>query len=223
MFDKILIADDLGNTNYSVNHILREEYRISNIVQVQYCDDAHIKFIKAHQDKKPFELLITDLSFKEDHRSQNLSSGNTLISSIREIDSEIKIIVYSTEDRSSKINNLFKTYGIDGYVCKGRNGLKELLDSVKQVYNNQKYISPELAIALRTSSVFEIEEYDILLLDRLSNGYVKDEIAINFRKNNISPCSISSIEKRLNKLKIQFKAKNTIHLVTMVKDLGLLE
>ncbi|MGC1633782.1 MAG: response regulator, partial [Gelidibacter sp.] len=40
--------------------------------------------------------------------------------------------------------------------------------------------------------------------------------------NNTTPNSLSSIEKKLNKLRIQFKANNAIHLVAIVKDLGLI-
>ena len=42
------------------------------------------------------------------------------------------------------------------------------------------------------------------------------------KENNIKPSSLSSIEKRLNKLRIDFKANNAIHLVSTAKDLGLI-
>ena len=68
----------------------------------------------------------------------------------------------------------------------------------------------------------EIEDYDISLLDHLSNGLSQEEISTLFQKQHISPASLSSIEKRLNKLRIQFNANNAIHLVAIVKDLGLI-
>jgi hypothetical protein len=56
----------------------------------------------------------------------------------------------------------------------------------------------------------------------MSNGLSQDEISQLFKKNNISPSSLSTIEKRLNKLRIQFRANNAIHLVAIAKDLGLI-
>ena len=65
-------------------------------------------------------------------------------------------------------------------------------------------------------------DIDILLVEKLSQGYSQDEISSTFKKQKIKPSSLSSIEKRLNKLKVQFKANNAIHLVAKVKDLGLI-
>jgi len=42
-----------------------------------------------------------------------------------------------------------------------------------------------------------------------------------FKEAGITPNSKSTIEKRLNKLKIYFKANNPAHLVAIAKDLGL--
>ena len=56
----------------------------------------------------------------------------------------------------------------------------------------------------------------------MSDGCSNKEISDEFKKNAISPSSISSIEKRLNRLRILFKANNAVHLVAVVKDLGLI-
>ena len=51
---------------------------------------------------------------------------------------------------------------------------------------------------------------------------IEHDISFQFKKNNTSPSSLSTIEKHLNKLKIQFKANNAIHLVAIAKDVGLI-
>jgi two-component system capsular synthesis response regulator RcsB len=43
-----------------------------------------------------------------------------------------------------------------------------------------------------------------------------------FKHEGISPNSKSSIEKQVSKLKIYFKANNTVHLVAIAKDLGII-
>ena len=88
--------------------------------------------------------------------------------------------------------------------------------------NNSTYLSPLVQQALSPKTDLEIDDYDIELVHLLSNGLSQEEISISLKKKNISPCSLSSIEKRLNKLRIQFKANNAIHLVAIVKDLGLI-
>ena len=56
----------------------------------------------------------------------------------------------------------------------------------------------------------------------MSNGLSHDDICSHLKENKKTPSSLSSVEKRLNKLRIQFKANNAIHLVAIVKDLGLI-
>ena len=68
----------------------------------------------------------------------------------------------------------------------------------------------------------EFDGYDVALITQLSKGWSQEEISQYFKTKNITPSSLSSIEKRINKLRIQFSANNTTHLVTIVKDLGLI-
>ncbi|BAO55974.1 response regulator [Nonlabens marinus] len=221
MFNKVLVAEDLGSINHSVVHTLREQLQIAVIEHALYCDDTYLKVLKSIKDKAPFDLLITDLSFTKDHRFQKIQNGKDLISKVREQIPEIKILVYSIENRSNVIKSLFTDYEINGYICKGRNGLKELEQAVLEIQNGIEYISPELKRTLK-SDVFELQDYDVQLLEKLSLGDSQEEISIQFKENRVSPNSISTIEKRLNKLKIEFKAKNTVQLIAIVKDLGII-
>lgn len=62
MFTKILIAEDHESSNFSVQKIL-EELQVPDVDHVYYCDDA-FSHLKKSLDSKPYELLITDLSFE---------------------------------------------------------------------------------------------------------------------------------------------------------------
>jgi DNA-binding NarL/FixJ family response regulator len=221
MFTKVLIAEDMQDINKGV-HTTLCELGIPEIHQVQYCDDALLKIKKADLEGKPFELLITDLSFKTDWREQKIKSGEDLIRAIKNEFPDLKIIAYSIEDRIQKVRTMISNYNINGYVCKTRRGLLELTKAISTVYSNERYLSPEVSQAFSAKSTLEIDDYDILLLEQLSKGFSQDEISHYFSQNNISPSSLSSIEKRLNKLKIDFKANNAIHLIATVKDLGLI-
>jgi DNA-binding NarL/FixJ family response regulator len=221
MFKKVLISDDLGSINKGVLSVL-ENLEIKSIQQVQYCDDAYLKIKRAILDDAPYDLLITDLSFVKDHREQKYPSGEDLIIALKKEYPELKIIVYSVEDRLQKVRLLINKHHTNGYVCKGRRGLLELETAIHAVSNNDNYLSPQVQQALNTKTNLEIDDYDIELVKLLSNGLSQDEISIHLKNNNISPSSLSSVEKRLNKLRIQFKANNAIHLVAIVKDLGLI-
>lgn len=221
MFKKVLIADDLGSVNKGVLSTL-ERLKINSVGQVQYCDDAYLKIKSAVKNKNAYDLLITDLSFKADHRAQKYPSGEALVEVLKQEHPSLKIIVYSIEDRLQKVRKLFHMFDVDAYVCKGRNGLKELAKAINATYNNKRYLSPQVKQALDNKQDLEIDDYDIDLIKQLSQGLSQDEISARFKSKNISPSSLSSIEKRLNKLRIQFNAKNAIHLVTIAKDLGLI-
>ena len=221
MFTKVLVVEDMDDINKGVYTTL-VELGILKIGQVQYCDDAYLKIKKALKDNKPYELLISDLSFKADYREQQYPSGEDLIKVLQTIQPGLKVIVYSVEDRLQRVRTLVNNYNINAYVCKGRHGLKELSKAIYAVYQNEQYLSPQVAKALQKKSNLEITDYDIELVKQLSYGLSQEEISTYFKEKKISPGSVSSIEKHLNKLKIQFKAHNATHLVSKVKDLGLI-
>ena len=221
MFKKILIAEDLGWNTKKIEQQLLEK-GAEEIVITEYCDDAYLKFLKALKDEKPYDLIIADLSFEQDHREQILKSGSDLITKIRTHSSTVKIIVFSMEERLLRIRTLFEDQNIDAYVFKSRKSLEDLNSSLKAVLLNKIFISPQVAAALDKRQSLDIENYDILLLKKLSKGCSNKEISDEFKKNEVNPSSVSSIEKRLNRLRILFKANNAVHLVAVVKDLGLI-
>ena len=221
MFKKVLIVDDHDDINTSVFTILKG-YNINNVRNAQYCDDAFLKIKRAEFDKDPFDLLITDLSFKKDHRDCLISSGEALIAKLREDYNDLPIIVYSMKDQLQKVRTLVNTYHINAYVCKDRRSSKALSEAIVSVYQNKLYLSKQVVNALRPKSDLEITDYDLELTKQLSLGLDQKGISHYFIENNITPGSVSSIEKRLNKLRAKFKADNATHLVAKMKDLGLI-
>lgn len=221
MFTKVLIVDDHDDINKSVLDILKS-FGISNIKNAQYCDDAFLKIKKADYDKAPFDLLITDLSFKKDHRDCKITSGEDLIATLRKDYKDLPIIVYSMKDQLQKVRQLINHFKVNAYVCKDRKGSIELAKAIEAVSKNKQYLSSQIAGALSPKIDLEITDYDIQLAKQLSLGLDQKSISRYFNDQNISPSSVSSIEKQLNKLRDKFKADNAIHLVSKMKDLGLI-
>ncbi|MEL1255975.1 response regulator [Flavobacterium sp. DGU38] len=222
MFKKVIIAEDFEEFNLAVKQTLND-FNIVNFQHAKYCDDALLKIRKAIQDNEPYDLLISDLSFKKDHREVKIISGDELIQKVREIQPDIKIIVYSIEDKGIRIKSLFENAEIDAFVLKGRNSIEELKKAINIIStSDQKFISPEVASALQEKNNYEIDDVDIQILKHLSSGTSQDEIIEIFKNSDIKPSSKSAVEKRLSKLKDFFKANNTVHLVSITKDMGII-
>lgn len=221
MFKKVLVAEDLDSISIAVVQVL-EDLKVSTIHHVKYCDDALLKIKKGIIDNEPYDLLISDLSFKSDHRHVTISSGEGLIEAINEVQPSIKKIVFSIEDKSYRIKSLFYDLGINGYVSKGRNSINELRKAIEGTFRNEERIlSSDLSFSFNDKSLIEIESYDISILQLLAQGYILENISHEFKAASITPNGTSSIEKRINKLKIYFKANNNVHLIAIAKDFGL--
>lgn len=212
MFKKVLIAEDFQDTNQGIVDTLRAQCNIPVIQEELYCDKAYNRLKVALSQNEPFELLITDLLFKKDHVDRRLTSGLELIRAAREMQPDLKIIINSMEDNPAKVNTLFKEENINAYVCKGRYGMSELVKAIQEVYHNRTFVSPQISLNV-SDNVFELDDFDILILKDLADGMTKKEISERLKQRNISPNSESTIDKRVSKLFDEFGAKNTNHLL----------
>ena len=221
MFNKALVVEDFDSVSTTMINAVKE-ISIREIQLAKYCDEAYLKIRKALLNEKPFDLLICDLSFKNDFHKNKLSTGEELIAAVRKVQPNIKIVVFSIEDKSFKIKALFNDHGINAYISKGRNSIPELQKAIIGIYNVKTTIlSTELSNILSDKSLLEIEAYDIELLKLIAKGLMMAQITSEFKNKGITPHGSSTLEKRVNSLKIYFKARNNAHLVAIAKDLGL--
>lgn len=221
MFQKVLIAEDMDFINSGIKAELTKQ-GIGQIDFVQYCDEALLKLKRAHLDNNPYDLLISDLSFEKDAKEQKINSGDELVKAVRKEFPDLKIVVFSVEDKAYRIQTLYNEYKINAYVWKSRDGLRELKQALQKIYNSESfYISQHCANAISKSEAVEIVDYDIYLIKCLSDGYSQEEISDKLKEKEWSPSSVSSIEKKLKFLREHFNASNPTHLVSIAKDLGL--
>lgn len=222
MFQNVIIAEDQNTINKGVERILIES-NITNNTTTQYCDDALLKIKASLQTNNPFDLLITDLSFKADHRDRKLTSGEELIGAVKSIQPNIKVIVFSVEHRIGKIKNLIDNYNINAYVEKGREESSELKKAIHSVLENKMYCSHGIEQLLRNvDDISQTDQYDELLLQLLAKGLKREQIADYFKEKDFPARSLSSIEKRINKLKVLFDAHTSEQLVAIAIDRGLI-
>jgi len=108
MFKKVLVVEDLDTVGYGIAAMLHKELSIPEVELTQYCDEGYLKFQKALQNDTPFELIITDLSFVQDHRPLTLSSGRALIQKIRDQGHQTPIIICTVDENPGMITQLLE-------------------------------------------------------------------------------------------------------------------
>jgi DNA-binding NarL/FixJ family response regulator len=221
MFKKVLVAEDMDSINMAVASVL-QNLDIDQVEHAQYCDKAWLLAKKALQEKEPFQLLICDLSFKNDHHTDQIGSGKELIDMLKKEDPNLKILVNTIEDHPHTVRSLWDSGQIDGYVCKDRNGMRDLQEAILALNSGQQYNSNSIEAILKKDNLLFLGNWEMELLKAVAEGLTQEEIQENFKNRNISPSSKSSIEKRLKELREEFGANTTAHLIGLLKDLRIL-
>lgn len=221
MFKKVLIVEDHEIVNISIQRTLAE-VGIQNVKYVYYCDDALTWVSRALQDDEPYDLLVTDLSFEEDHNTQHITTGMELIKAIKAIQPTIKVLVFSGESRTSVIDHLFSKYGINAYVRKARRDAQHLKEAFVRINEDTPYTSVDIKRSINGTNSFEFTSVDVEILKLLAAGILQKEIPEHLRLKDIRPSSLSSIEKRLNTMRDVFDFNKNEQLVAYCKDKGVL-
>lgn len=221
MFKRVLIAEDHESASISVRKTL-EDLGIASAEYTFYCDDALMHIKKNVHAEQPYDLLITDLSFEEDHRPQKLSSGMELVSAVKLIQPSLKVLVFSAENKAAIVDTLFKELGINGYVRKARHDAKDLKLAIQAIYKNKIYLSEDLKQTIKQKNAYEFTDFDITIISLLSRGMLQKEIPAYLQENNIRPSGLSSIEKRLNLMKEVLDFSKNEQLVAYCKDFGII-
>jgi two-component system capsular synthesis response regulator RcsB len=221
MFKRVLIAEDHESTNISVQKTL-SDLGVPHTDYVYYCDDALMRVQKGMKGGEPYDLLITDLSFEEDHRVQRISGGIELIKAVKIEQPSLKVIVFSAVNKIALIDILFKELNIDGYVRKARHDAKDLKLAIETIYKDKKYLSADLRQSIKEKNSYEFTPFDIIIISLLSKGTHQKDIPIYLQKNNIKPSGLSSVEKRLNLMKEVLDFSKNEQLIAFCKDLGII-
>lgn len=221
MFKKVLVAEDMDSINLAVAAVLRN-LDIDEVEHAQYCDKAWVLAKKAIREKDPFQLLICDLSFKNDHHTEKIASGKELINLLKQEDPNLKVLVNTIEDHPHTVRSLWDSGQIDGYVCKDRNGMRDLQEAILALNNGQQYNSGGIEAVLKKDNLLFLGNWEMEILRAITSGLTQEEIQEDFKNRNISPSSKSSIEKRLKELKEEFGANTTPHLIGLLKDLRII-
>jgi len=221
MFKKVLIVDDIDVVNKGVEALL-VSLGVENIIYSTYCDDALLKLKRASIDMEPFDLIISDLSFTQDHRNRTITSGEDLLQAVKVLFPDLQRVVFSVEEHPAIINKVWEDIGVDAYISKDRMGLQELSKALSRVWEGSKYLPRRLQMLLKQTNTVVLTSYDEQLLALLAHGLTQNEIEAHFKNEGITPSSRSTIEKRLKDLREEFEANTNVHLITKLKDYKLI-
>lgn len=221
MFKKVLIAEDHEIANISVRRTL-QELGIVDTNYVFYCDTALTWIKNGLRDGQPYDLLITDLSFEEDNTPQVLKGGIDLIQAVKQVQPDLKIIVFSAENRPAQIEELFSNQAINAYVRKARKDAEHLKDALHQVAAGHTYQSPDIKQAIREKNTHEFSTLDIHIINLLAQGVLQKNIPTHLQEKNIRPSGLSSVEKRLSLMKEVLDFTKNEQLVIYCRDKGLI-
>lgn len=222
MFKKVLVVEDLDTVGYGISMMIQNKLGIHEVTLTKYCDEAYLKFQKEQLNTEPFDLLITDLSFPKDYRPTQIHSGGELVEKIRRVHPTVPIIIFSIEEKVASVQHYLNVNKVSAYVLKGRNGLKDLEEAIQSIKKGKTYLSEKMEQLTNGHKECEINDYDITLLRHLSKGLSQNQISQYYKVKGVSPNSLSSIEKKLNRLKDLLKASNNVQLVSNAKDLGII-
>lgn len=221
MFKRVLIVEDHESISISVKKTLLD-VGINHVEYTYYCDDALMLIKKSLNDDQQFDLLVTDLYFDKDHRPQKICDGIALISEIKQVQSNIKVLVFSAENKMAIINSLFKDSGIDAYVHKARHDAQELKLALQAIAQGKTYVSTGVRQSLRQKNTHEFTEVDIAIISLLANGTLQKNMPSYLEQHSIKKWKLSSIEKRLKEMRDALAFSKNEQLVAYCKDLGII-
>lgn len=221
MITKILIAEDHEIANISIQKTL-EDLNITDVEYVYYCDDALHRICRTAGTDRSFDLLITDLYFEPDERKVTLTGGAELIAAARNVQPELKVLVFSAENKPAIIDILYNKLDIDGFVRKARNDARELKQAISEISNHRRYLPRHIIQLINSTNSYEFTDYEIAIISLLAQGMLQREIAEHFQKHRIKPSGLSSVEKKLNQMRVALDFNNNEQLVAFCKDKGII-
>lgn len=220
-FENILVTEDQEMANLSLR-ITLEVLQLPRPQYAYYCDHALTMIAAAIRDGRPYDLLVTDLYFQVDGTTKQLPDGMGLIKSAKQLQSGLKVLVFSTESRQAAIRRLYDEFHIDGFVRKARGDAQELKRAIEQIGENKRYFPRDFRSTATQNNQHSFTIYDKTIIRLLADGYAQKEIPKWLENNDMRPSGLSSVEKRLNLIKTAMGFTKNEQLVLFCKEMGLI-
>jgi DNA-binding NarL/FixJ family response regulator len=221
MFKNVLIAEDHESASISVRKTL-EDLGVPTPDFAYYCDEALKRVSISIRNKRPYELLVTDLFFELDDNPQQLPSGEALIAAVRAAQPDLRILVFSAEHKAGVIEPLFEQLKIDGYVRKARHDAQELRTAIETIFSGKVHYPTHLRQVTARKNAYDFTELDVMIITLLSQGVLQKNIPDHLQQKNMEASALRSVEKRLKQMRDALNFSKNEQLVIFCRDMGII-
>ena len=215
---KLLVVEDHDSVSLGIFHFLNtwSELDCQVIIATEY--HQALRLLK----EKKIDLVLLDIYLSSATDGSHDYDGDALLREINKQPNPPFVIIYSKIDSLDMLDYLIYSLGAQGYILKSRQSLQELPLAIKAVLDGQTFFSPTIQKFLR----FHIKQLDMdykdrLILKGLSRGLTQPKIKAYIIEKGLA-CSLSSIEKRIKKMKNKFDAASLAELLTIVIRKGII-
>lgn len=201
---KVLVADDHELVIKGICNILNEKFKIGEIKE--FTDP---ELVLGEIKKGPFDLYILDIEFEG-------MSGFDLITQIREMHHDAKIIVITMHDELWNVKHLL-SLNVDGILLKKSSGIY-LETAVKAVINNEIFLCPIFTKLKKRNMVYIKKQKNDNCAPTQAELVVLKHIVQGFSSKEISEAlgvSENTIEAHRKNLFVKLEARNVAHLVSI--------
>jgi DNA-binding NarL/FixJ family response regulator len=220
-FNHILVVEDQDIANLSLR-ITLEDLQLPRPMHSYHTGHATSLLNKAISEKCPYDLMITDLYFEQEGTGKQFPEGIELIRQAKAMQPELKVLVFSAENKITIIRRLYEELGIDGFVRKARGDAKELKDALEQLAQNRRYYPRDYRSLSAKGNQHDFTDRDKTIVRLLNEGYSQQEIADWLESNEMPPFGLSSVEKRLKLMRTAMNFSKNQQLIGFCKDLGMI-
>jgi len=208
---KILLVDDHDLVRTGIKRLL-DDINDIDVVGEATCGEDAIKLASQHE----LDVILMDINMPG-------MGGLEATRKLQSTNPELKIIIVTMHEDDLFAQRLLKA-GATGYLTKGA-GVDEIVHAIKEVQQNRRYISPDIAQQLALAqfpdhegSPFDmLSERELQVMMLLMDGHRVSEIS---DKLCLSPKTVSTYRHRLyDKLNVQ----NDIELTRLAMMHGVIE
>lgn len=217
----VLIIDDhqiIIDTFKSALSVVQNEFdgTVFNILEAKCCQSGYDKIVKNSEFKK-IDLVFLDISLPTS-TTHKICSGEDLGIEIRKRFPKAKIIVCTSFNDNTRLNNVFQRINPESFLIKGDIDYKHMITAIKKVLFDKVFFSATVInfLRIKVSSSIILNEYDIQILNEISNGSRMKELV------EIIPLSKTAIEKRKRKLRqvLNVKSDSDRELIQTAREKG---
>jgi len=220
-FKNILVVEDQEMANLSLR-ITLEKLQLPQPLHCYHTDHAISFLKKGLAVDQPYDLLITDLYFEDIGTAKQLPDGMELVRTVKTLQPELKILVFSAESKIAVIRRLYDELKIDGYVRKSRGDANSLKEALEQLDLNKRYYPREYRSLAAQQNQHDFTDRDKAIVRLLNEGYSQQEISNWLEMNAMPPFGLSSVEKRLKLMRMAMNFNKNQQLIGFCKDLGII-